>query len=255
MGIIGNGSLTIKVRVLVDNYKIINSPRYNKMLERRKLKEFRSIGIKEDKIAAGHAELKKKKQLKTKKISSSVEPAAADMEQMNDEKLPNRGENQVDSNMNEIKPTLMKNNGDERNPKVVKITKKIPTGCVQDVCQPGECENPVEDTDGECECFKRDICRSLSTLAVSRDAVEVDPEDCQEGVEKGKTIKDVAKKRKVVIKCYLPSCNEKARHRCSRCLGVRYCSQGCNDHHWAVHRLECRHMEERVNRDREAGLD
>ena len=63
------------------------------------------------------------------------------------------------------------------------------------------------------------------------------------------------KRRKAVTKCYLPSCNEAARHRCSRCLGVRYCSQGCNDQHWAVHRVECRDMEERVKRDREAGLD
>jgi len=98
----------------------------------------------------------------------------------------------------------------------------------------------------ESEQFKQDLCQSLNPTAVG--------EEMLKHVEENKTVEGLVKKRrrKRTITCYRPSCTETASHRCSRCLSVSYCSQGCNEQHWAVHREQCRNAAER---DRETAVD
>jgi hypothetical protein len=108
------------------------------------------------------------------------------------------------------------------------------------------------------EDFKQDICQSLSLSEVNEGDVACENVKVKEDDAKPEdkiASKTGAKKKKPAEKCHLPSCTENARHRCSACKGVRYCSQECSNHHWAEHREECRSIRERKERDEENGLD
>ena len=86
--------------------------------------------------------------------------------------------------------------------------------------------------------FKQDICQSFSLCEVDENHSTGERPTVKD--DDGKPEDDVAKtgakkkRRKPVEKCHLPSCPENARHRCSACKGVRYCSQECSNQHWAV---------------------
>eukprot|EP00873_Tetraselmis_striata_P027856 jgi/Tetstr1/448120/TSEL_035415.t2 len=43
-------------------------------------------------------------------------------------------------------------------------------------------------------------------------------------------------------------CGEAAAFRCSSCKAVRYCSRKCQGQHWKAHKLECRRLEDDVQR-------
>jgi hypothetical protein len=95
--------------------------------------------------------------------------------------------------------------------------------------------------------LKQDLCQRLppeSFVKVNSSTEELDSQ-----VEKKR------KKRKPRDKCSLPTCNLFARHRCSRCLEVRFCSQECSNQHWVVHREQCILIRERKERDREEIMD
>jgi len=54
------------------------------------------------------------------------------------------------------------------------------------------------------------------------------------------------------LKCYSPSCNSVARHRCSVCRYVMYCSEGCSQQNWAAHREQCEAVSSTVEEGGEA---
>jgi len=145
----------------------------------------------------------------------------------------------------------MKNSG-------VKVKAK---GSNAKVIQTGRKVDSQSKSDAKVDCqgdekheFKQDLCQSLSLCEVAENLTVKEDGAKSEEDNESKTVTK-KKKKKPAEKCHLPSCGENARHRCSGCRGVRYCSQECSNQHWAQHREECRVTRERRERDEENGLD
>merc|ERR1719318_346359 len=96
-------------------------------------------------------------------------------------------------------------------------------------------------TSDESEKFKQDVCQGLNSTGEGEEVMKHDEDKNNNQVIFKK------KRRRATNICCLPSCNEKALHRCSRCLSVSYCSQECSEQHWAVHREQCRDWEAEVD--------
>jgi len=98
--------------------------------------------------------------------------------------------------------------------------------------------------------LKQGLCQSLPPEGLEKRNCSTDELD-----SKVEEVKKKRKKRRPRDKCSLPICNSHARHRCSRCLEVRFCSQECSNQHWAVHREQCNLIREMKERDREEIMD
>ena len=48
----------------------------------------------------------------------------------------------------------------------------------------------------------------------------------------------------IISICYRSECQEKTKHRCSRCVSVSYCGKFCADLNWNTHKEECDQISE-----------
>eukprot|EP00092_Neocalanus_flemingeri_P035541 GFUD01038686.1.p1 GENE.GFUD01038686.1~~GFUD01038686.1.p1 ORF type:complete len:468 (+),score=148.40 GFUD01038686.1:67-1470(+) len=250
-GFIKDGTIICKTRVLTDSCQVKEKDRFAQMLEKRNRKQKKIEGS-ENKSVMGKNQQKsedsfvqqKKSFSNGMKIFKENQPSCMNIRRKT---LANKVEINVKlegDKKGEVVESVV--DGDKQKDVIVESDFGDEK---QDIVSEIELQG-LNLADGPVRAVEADIC--TNKLQLDESEIEMPGEDSTK-----KTKEDARKRKKIRLsdKCRLPSCNKKAKHRCSRCLAMKFCSQQCSDQHWPVHREECTAIMERKERHNQAGLD
>jgi len=230
-GFVKDGVIICKARVLVDGHRVATY-RYTQIMERRKKKLDKSDAL------GGTQKDKKDKKEKTKHVDTKLTDEKAHPLCKNSK---HDNSIQEDGNIGDTGKAMNTLDAGKKyeSSDMPKHHKDIAESVVDEVITKAIIE----------EDLMQELCQSLPPEGEKENC---STEELDVPVEE---VKKKRKKRKPKDKCSLPTCNSHARHRCSRCLEVRFCSQECSNQHWAVHREQCNLIREMKERDREEIMD
>ena len=235
-GFVKDGTLICKARVFTDSCKMDESLRYAQMMERRNRKQNKDgegISSVHQSTETRHGKEQLIPDIALSKLKKNVRILPQNITEniLVSEPFEVKTVNYICSNPEEV---IVSEFGEEKNRLV---------------------ESHSDKTNSD-DVFKFALCQSLVATSESKTLITDDSKKSEQ-IESnaGKTSSKRKLRKKPHVKCYIPSCIEAARHRCSLCLGVSFCSQACSDEYWPEHRGECSIIRERKESDRLHGLD